>query len=74
VPQIPARPCAESAPTGSSSLRSIASTAKTTISPATKPMMGAAQYSTKPAGAVIPTSPAIAPLPAMPTSSVLLFI
>src|ERR1044072_2014657 len=32
-------------------------------------MIGAAQYSTNPDGAVMPTSPAIAPLPAMPTSS-----
>ena len=43
VPQIPARPCAESAPTGSSSTFSIASTPSTTMIPATKPMIVAAQ-------------------------------
>ena len=46
VPQMPASPCAEGAPTGSSSTFSIASTPKTTITPATAPMIGAAQYST----------------------------
>ena len=46
VPQMPARPCAESAPTGSSMHLSIASTPNTTITPATAPMIGAAQYST----------------------------
>src|SRR5918912_713837 len=50
VPQIPARPCADSAPTGSSSTFSIASTPTTTITPATAPMIGAAQYSTYPDG------------------------
>jgi hypothetical protein len=43
---MPATPCADSAPTGSSSLRSIARTANTTTTPATKPMIGAAQNST----------------------------
>ena len=46
VPQMPAMPCADSAPTGSSSLRSIQTIAPTTITPATNPMIGAAQYST----------------------------
>ena len=46
VPQMPARPCAESAPTGSSMNLSIARTPKTTITPATAPMIGAAQNST----------------------------
>ena len=46
VPQIPARPCAEVAPTGSSITFSIANTPTTTITPATAPMIGAAQYST----------------------------
>src|SRR5205085_3010437 len=46
VPQTPASPCADSAPTGSSSTLSIASTPNTTITPATAPMIGAAQYST----------------------------
>ena len=36
VPQIPARPCAERAPTGSSRYFSIVSTPKTTIAPATE--------------------------------------
>ena len=70
VPQIPARPCAESAPTGSSRYFSIRITPTTTITPAIRPMIGAAQYSTYPQAAVIATRPAIAPLPAMPTSSV----
>ena len=39
---MPAMPCAESAPTGSSSRLSMASTQNTTITPATKPMIGAA--------------------------------
>src|SRR5919106_5356740 len=69
VPQMPASPCAESAPTGSSRYFSIVITPSTTTTPATSPMIGAAQYSTYPAGAVIATRPAIAPLPAMPTSS-----
>jgi hypothetical protein len=43
---MPATPCAESAPTGSSSTRSIAITQTTTITPATKPMIGAAQKCT----------------------------
>ena len=43
---MPAMPCAESAPTGSSSILSIAMIAPTTITPATKPISGAAQYST----------------------------
>ena len=43
---MPAIPCADSAPTGSSSFRSIASTAATTITPAAKPISGAAQNST----------------------------
>jgi hypothetical protein len=43
----------------------------TTIRPATKPMIGAAQNSTKPDGAVMATSAAIAPLPIMPTSRLL---
>src|SRR5919202_3500370 len=73
VPQMPATPCADSAPTGSSSLRSIASTQSTTITPATAPMIGAAQYSTYPDGAVMATGAAIAPLPAMPMSIFLTF-
>ena len=36
-------------------------------------MIGAAQNSTYPDGAVIPTSPAIAPLPTMPTSTDFVF-
>ena len=36
-------------------------------------MIGAAQNSTNPDGAVMPTRPAIAPLPAMPTSSDFVF-
>ena len=39
---MPARPCADSAPTGSSIHLSIASTPTTTITPATAPMIGAA--------------------------------
>ena len=39
--------------------------------PPTAPMIGAAQYSMYPEGAVIATRPAIAPLPAMPMSIVL---
>ena len=46
VPQMPATPCADSAPTGSSRTLSIASTQTTTSTPATPPMIGAAQYST----------------------------
>jgi hypothetical protein len=46
VPQMPAMPCAESTPTGSSSLRSISMMLGTTISPPTRPMIGAAQFST----------------------------
>ena len=46
VPQMPARPCADSAPTGSSSTFSIRITPYTTITPATAPMIGAAQNST----------------------------
>ena len=42
VPQMPATPCADSAPTGSSRLLSIASTQTTTSTPATRPMIGAA--------------------------------
>src|SRR5207302_5658503 len=67
--QIPARPCALSAPTGSSSHLSMASTPYTTITPATAPMTIAAHGSTYPDGAVIATSAAMAPLPIMPTSS-----
>ena len=46
VPQMPARPCADRAPTGSSISLSIAYTPSTTITPATAPMIGAAQIST----------------------------
>ena len=46
VPQIPASPCADSAPTGSSISLSIAYTPITTITPATAPMIGAAHIST----------------------------
>ena len=43
---MPATPCAESAPTGSSRSLSMAMMQTTTTTPATKPMIGAAQYST----------------------------
>ena len=46
VPQMPARPCAESAPTGSSSTFSIMITPYTTMTMATARMIGAAQNST----------------------------
>src|SRR5919198_5116414 len=68
VPHTPARPCADSAPTGSSSTFSIARTPSTTMTPATNPMIVAAQGLTYPDGAVIATSAAIAPLHAMPMS------
>src|SRR5438270_6976835 len=50
VPQIPARPCALSAPMGSSSHLSMASTPYTTMTPATAPMITAAQGCTYPDG------------------------
>src|SRR5262249_48694547 len=71
VPQIPARPWAEVAPTGSSMTFSIANTPTTTMTPAIAPMLGAGQSSTSPDGAVSAPSPAIAPLPAIPMSIVL---
>jgi hypothetical protein len=46
VPQIPARPCADSAPTGSSSFLSIAMIENTTSRPPTMPMIGAVHAST----------------------------
>jgi len=43
---MPQAPCEESAPIGSSSLRSIAITQTTTSTPASSPIGTAAQYST----------------------------
>src|SRR3954469_18564425 len=68
VPQMPQAPWEDSAPIGSSSLRSIAITHTTTRTPAISPMGTAAQYSTEPDGAVMATRPAITPLPVMPMS------
>ena len=63
-PHTPAVPCTEDAPTGSSIFSRCSTTwTLTSISTAaTAPMITAAQGATKAQGAVMPTSPARAPL------------
>ena len=66
---MPQTPCTEMAPTGSSILiRSKKTIAITTMKPATRPMTIAAKLLTLAVPAVIPTSPASAPLSVMPGS------
>ncbi len=71
VPQMPQTRCTEIAPTGSSSLaRSSAMTDTTTIAPATNPTKIAQWIGITSAPAVMPTSPASAPLSVMDRSGV----
>ena len=62
VPQIPATPCTETAPIGSSiPIRSTASTPTTAITPETSPITTAAHGATKPEAAVTATRAASTP-------------